>query len=124
MAGLPGRVGRLLPDFMQRPLKKLRARVQFALDPLDLMTNAPDLFHAYRWLNSHPEVERRPGGWLYQGDFYPDYLTEGGASGAIFREAQRFCQGEGIDVGSGLWPLPGAIPVDLERGVGAGRSWS
>jgi SAM-dependent methyltransferase len=122
--GVSGRVGRLLPGFMQERLKTLRARVRIALDPLELMPNAPDLFKGYRWLNSRPDVERQLGGWVYQGTFYPDYLTEGGASGAIFREARKFCRGEGIDVGAGHWPLPGATAIDLERGVGAGRSWS
>ena len=90
---------------MQKPLKDLRALVRFALDPLDLVPNAPGLFTVYRGLVSDPNVERRAGGWLYRGSFYPDYLTEGGASGAIFREAQKFCQGDGIDVGAGHWTL-------------------
>jgi SAM-dependent methyltransferase len=29
--------------------------------------------------------------------------------------------GRGVDVGAGLWPLPGAVPVDIWRGPGAGR---
>ena len=27
-----------------------------------------------------------------------------------------------VDIGAGLWPLPGAVAVDLERGVGSGLS--
>ena len=46
----------------------------------------------------------------------------GGAGHAIFREAPKLCQGQGIDVGAGLWPLPGSIPVDVWRGLGMGRS--
>lgn len=84
--------------------------------------HAPDLFHAYRYWLAQPGVERASGGWRYLGRFYPDYLFVGGASFAIFREAQRHCQGEGIDVGAGLWPLPGAIPVDIERGPGTERT--
>lgn len=80
--------------------------------------NAPDFFHAYRYWLAQPDVERAPGGWRYRGRFYPDYLFVGGASFAIFREALKHCTGRGIDVGAGLWPLPGAIPVDLERGPG------
>lgn len=82
---------------------------------------APDLFHAYRYWLSQPGVERASGGWRYHGKFYPDYLFVGGASFAIFREAARHCQGLGIDVGAGLWPLPGATPVDIQRGPGAQR---
>jgi len=95
---------------------------QFVLPPLESLPNAPDLFHVYRSLDQHPEVERTPGGWRYKGGFYPDYLTVGGAGYAIFREALKYCQGEGVDVGAGLWPLPGAIPVDAGRGPGLGKS--
>ena len=90
--------------------------------PLESLPNSPDLFHVYRQLYQHPDLERRAGGWLYKGSFYPDYLTLGGASHAIFREALKFCRGQGIDVGAGLWPLPGAIPVDVWRGPGVERS--
>ena len=90
--------------------------------PLESLPYVPDLFHIYRYLYNHPDLERRPGGWIYRGKFYPDYLTLGGASYAIFRVALRYCQGKGVDVGAGLWPLPGAIPVDIERGPGVGRS--
>ena len=90
--------------------------------PLESLPNAPDLFRAYRYLYQHPDLERKPGGWFYKGEFYPDYLTVGGASYAIFRDALKFCQGQGIDVGAGLWPLPGAVPVDVWRGPGVGRN--
>ena len=89
--------------------------------PLESLRSAPDLFRIYRSLHQHPELERRPGGWLYQGEFYPDHLTVGGASHAISREALKFCQGKGVDFGAGFWPLPGAIPVDAWHGPGAGR---
>lgn len=90
--------------------------------PLESLQNVPDLLHIYRFLSHHPELERKPGGWLYKGDFYPDYLTVGGASHAIFRKALKFCRGKGIDIGAGFWPLPGSIPVDIERGVGLNKS--
>ncbi len=92
------------------------------MPPLTSLPNAPDLFHVYHYLQRHPDLERGPGGWLYMGKFYPDYLTVGGAGHAIFREALKYCQGQGIDIGAGLWPLPGAIPVDVWRGPGMGRT--
>ena len=90
--------------------------------PLESLPNAPDLFRVYRSLHGHPDLERSLGGWLYRGRFYPDYLTVGGAAHAISPEALKFCQGTGIDVGAGLWGLSGAVPVDVSRGPGLGRS--
>jgi len=90
--------------------------------PLEELPNCPDLFQSYRYLADHPQLGRKQGGWEYRGKFYPDYLTVGGASHAAFREALRYCQGIGIDVGAGLWPLPGAIPVDVWRGPGTSKS--
>lgn len=89
--------------------------------PLENHPNAPDIFHAYRYWLSFPSVQRRPGGFEFEGRFYPDYLFVGGASFAIQRTALRYCTGVGIDIGAGLWPLPGAVAIDLERGPGAGR---
>lgn len=89
---------------------------------LEEYPHAPDFFFAYRYWLSSPGVERKPGGWHYEGRFYPDYLFVGGASFAIERVARRYCTGAGLDIGAGLWPLPGAIAVDLERGPGHGRS--
>ena len=92
------------------------------MTPLEQYPHAPDLFHAYRHWLSFPGVQRRPGGWDYEGRFYPDYLFVGGASFAIKRTAALYCTGDGLDLGAGLWPLPGMTPVDLERGPGAGRT--
>jgi hypothetical protein len=89
--------------------------------PLESLPNVPDLFHMYRVLSQHPDLKRMPGGWVYRDTFYPDYLTVGGAAHAIFPEALKYCRGRGIDVGAGLWPLPGATAVDVWRGAGAGR---
>ena len=89
--------------------------------PLESLPNVPDLFFMYRTLIAHPDLTRRSGGWVYQNRFYPDYLTVGGAGHAIFPEAMKDCQGKGIDVGAGLWPLPGATPVDLWRGAGTNK---
>ena len=45
----------------------------------------------------------------------------GGAINGIKRLAQQMCQGDGIDVGAGLWPLEGAKAVDIWRGAGKVR---
>lgn len=90
-------------------------------ESLEVLPDSPDLFRVYRTWLAQPGVTRRPGGWQYKGKFYPDYLTVGGACHAIFREALKYCRGEGIDVGAGLWPLPGATPVDIWRGPGAAK---
>ena len=111
-------------------LKRLTSRVRRALArlagdnqplPLERFPSAPDLFFQYRQFAAHPALKRQPGGWDYQGRFYPDYLTMGGASHAIFRVALQYCRGCGLDVGAGLWPLPSATPVDIWRGLGATR---
>lgn len=116
---------RLIPAPINKPLRALRAMLQrLTMPPVESLPNVPDLFRVYRYLYQHPDIERRPGGWLYRDRFYPDYLTVGGASHAIFREALKFCQGQGVDVGAGLWPLPGAVPVDVWRGPGTGKSIS
>lgn len=52
----------------------------------------------------------------YRGRIYPDYLKNGNAMQYIAPVAQKFCQGSGLDVGCGVWPLPGAHGVDLKAG--------
>jgi SAM-dependent methyltransferase len=89
--------------------------------PLESLPNAPELFHVYRSLIENRDVERKPGGWVFDQEFYPDYLTVGGASQAIFHVALKFCRGYGVDIGAGFWPLPGAMSVDLFRGPGLGK---
>jgi SAM-dependent methyltransferase len=88
---------------------------------LEEMPDAPGLFRQYRALldSGHQRV---PGGWMYDGEFYPDYLTVGGASFAIQRTALKWCKGRGVDIGAGLWPLPGATPIDVEAGPGVSNS--
>lgn len=117
------RVKKWIPEPVKKPLRMVRDNLRrLRTTPLEALPNAPDLFGVYRFLAERPDVERRPGGWLYKGKVYPDYLTVGGASCAIFRTALRHCRGRGIDVGAGLWPLPGATPVDVWRGPGAGKT--
>jgi len=108
---------------MARIIQKLKIALDRIKTPaLETLPDSPDLFRTYRSLLQHPDVKRHPGGWEYRSKFYPDYLHVGGACHAVFREALKFCQGIGIDIGAGLWPLPGAIPVDVWRGPGALRS--
>lgn len=49
----------------------------------------------------------------YKGRLYPEYLRNGNACRFIVPIAQQFCVGEGVDVGPGRWPFPGATPVDI-----------
>ena len=52
----------------------------------------------------------------YRGKTYPQYLREGNACRFVTPIALQFCQGKGLDVGAGKWPLPGAQPVELKDG--------
>src|SRR3990167_9485680 len=52
----------------------------------------------------------------YRGGLYPQYIRDGNACRFVLPMAQEFCQGRGLDVGAGKWPLPGAMPVDLATG--------
>lgn len=52
----------------------------------------------------------------YRGRLYPDYLKRGNACQFIVPAALQFCNGHGLDIGAGRWPLPGATPVDLDNG--------
>ena len=55
---------------------------------LEEMLDAPELFKHYRMLleSGHKRV---PGGWLYENEFYPDYITVGGNSFAIQRTCKK-----------------------------------
>lgn len=91
--------------------------------PLNLeeMPDCPALFKLYRAFIGTGH-ERVPGGWIYQGAYYPDYLTMGGASLAIARKAKEYCIGTGLDIGAGFWPFNDSIPIDTEQGPGYGTS--
>jgi SAM-dependent methyltransferase len=52
----------------------------------------------------------------YDGQVFPDYLKRGNACQFITPIALQFCQGRGLDVGCGKWPLPGAIGIDVSSG--------
>lgn len=52
----------------------------------------------------------------YQGELYPEFIKHGNAAQFVAPYFLQFCKGEGLDVGCGAWPLPGAIPVDLREG--------
>jgi SAM-dependent methyltransferase len=52
----------------------------------------------------------------YNGELFPDYLKTGNACRFIAPVAETFCQGRGLDVGAGKWPLKGAMPVELKDG--------
>lgn len=52
--------------------------------------------------------------YYYKGDYYPDYLNHGNAISFIFKKAQKYCHGCGVDVGAGKYPFPGAIPIEDE----------
>lgn len=84
---------------------------------LEEMPDSPALFRSYRMLiaTGHKRVS---GGWVYENEFYPDYLTAGGNTFAIRRTAMKYCKGKGLDIGAAFWPLPGSTPVDTAQGPG------
>jgi len=49
----------------------------------------------------------------YKGKIYPGFLKTGDAAGYIRKAAQYFCEGEGLDIGAGPYPFPGATPIDM-----------
>lgn len=112
------KIGKRIERKLLKPIRYIRRR--FLRPPLEYLPNAPDWFRVYRYLERHPDTERMPGGWRYKGKLYPDYLTVGATGCAVARTALEVCRGRGVDVGAGLWPLPGALPIDSSRGPGAG----
>jgi SAM-dependent methyltransferase len=55
----------------------------------------------------------------YRGQRYPEYLKGGNACQFIAPSALKFCKGNGLDIGSGKWPLPGAVAFDMSDGCSA-----
>lgn len=55
----------------------------------------------------------------YEGAMYPEYLRNGNACRFILPIASEFCQGLGVDIGCGDWPLPGALPIEIKNGSDA-----
>lgn len=114
---------------MKKGLKNSLLAIRFPFLPLlrrlssapkILLEEYPDhpvLFDMYRDYLSTGH-QRVPGGWMYEKEFYPDYITVGGASKAIERTVLEFCTGTGIDVGASFWPLKGATQVDIASGAG------
>lgn len=43
---------------------------------------------------------------------YPDYLKKGAMSESVKFLAKKYCQGKGLDIGGGKWPLPGARVIE------------
>ena len=54
--------------------------------------------------------------YTYRGKIYPDYLKQWNAHQFIAPVAKKFCNGKGMDVGPGQWPLEGSIPWDVDKG--------
>ncbi|NQT06290.1 MAG: methyltransferase domain-containing protein [Candidatus Omnitrophica bacterium] len=52
--------------------------------------------------------------YSYRGELYPEGINDGNRSPLIAEKAKEFCKGNGIDVGAGERPFPGAIPVEDE----------
>lgn len=52
----------------------------------------------------------------YRGQQYPGYLRDGNMMQFIAPTAAQFCEGSGLDVGGGKWPLYWAQPVDRIHG--------
>jgi predicted SAM-dependent methyltransferase len=53
--------------------------------------------------------------YRYKGVFCPEYLFTGNAASFILDKAYKYCQGKGIDIGAGKWPLRGAIPIENDE---------
>ena len=48
----------------------------------------------------------------YKGELYPEYLFKKKASAYIKDKALLYCNGAGIDIGAGAWPLAGAHAIE------------
>ena len=55
----------------------------------------------------------------FAGQTYPSFIRDGNAMQYVEPIARQFCKGDGLDIGSGGWPLPGARPIEITRGADA-----
>ena len=46
---------------------------------------------------------------------YPDYLKQGEALASVRPLTRKFCFGNGLDIGAGVWPLENARPIEDNR---------
>jgi len=46
---------------------------------------------------------------------YPNYLKRGNMSQAIKFLAEKYCLGNGVDVGAGIWPISGARVIEIGK---------
>ena len=53
--------------------------------------------------------------YKYKGTLYPEHLNNGNALSFIMEEAGKYCKGDGIDIGAGMFPFPGSIPIDNNK---------
>src|SRR5262245_51086937 len=52
----------------------------------------------------------------YKNVIYPTYIRDGQALRFILPVATHFCRGSGLDIGSGRWPFPNAMHIELTEG--------
>ncbi|MBI1975581.1 MAG: methyltransferase domain-containing protein [Candidatus Vogelbacteria bacterium] len=60
-----------------------------------------------RWVNLGGEWFRQ-----YKGELYPEHLFHKKAMTYVYPLAAKYCTGDGLDIGAGAWPLPGAVPIE------------
>jgi hypothetical protein len=48
----------------------------------------------------------------YKGSLYPEFIKHGNAAQYIKPVAEKFCIGNGLDIGCGDWPLSWAMPIE------------
>jgi predicted SAM-dependent methyltransferase len=53
----------------------------------------------------------------YKGRDYPQYINDNNAASHVINKALQYCKGEGIDLGGGENPFPGAKNLDVKMGV-------
>ena len=62
------------------------------------------------------------GGWRhynpikYKTNLYPEYINDNNAASHIIGYAKKYCIGEGLDLGGGANPFPGADNLEIKKG--------